>query len=85
MPQRARRVYWISKPQGKDLIVFDGGYIGGDIHVYEYKESHSVKEIEESVRLRLGWNELPAEYAKEAVIRWIEQNLGHAMSWELSQ
>jgi len=41
---RPRRIYWIQLPKflgGNKFLIFDGGYAGGDLHVYEYKYSIS--------------------------------------------
>lgn len=83
MVRRERRVYWVKKPEEKDLLIFDGGYSGGDIHVYEYKETVSSKKIEEEMKAHLKYDEFPEEAMKEIVRWWVEKNFGHTLSYDL--
>lgn len=77
---RKRRIYWVRKPKGeKDLLIFDGGYVGGDIHVYEFKESYSSKKIEEDMKAE----DMPMELIEEIVRLWVEKKYGVPMAWDL--
>jgi len=72
-----KRVYWVDEPKrGKQLLIFDGGYYGGDIHVYKYKKSFSPKvarsELEKSFGRKLTESEIP-----DLVKLWITQKFGH--------
>jgi len=75
---RTPRVYWIRRPEGeKDLLIFDAGHWGGSIYIYEYKESHLSKEIEEEMKVYYHKDELPKEIITEIVRLWIEKNFGY--------
>jgi hypothetical protein len=77
MTEREPRVYFI--PETKDrkaMIVFDGGYFGGDIHVYEHKEAIAIKDIQKELQL-------PEYQLKELTNHWVEKNIGHAICYKL--
>jgi hypothetical protein len=81
---RERRVYWIHKPEGeKDLLIFDAGYVGGDIHIYEFKESIPSENIEEEIKSYYQ-NNLPKEFLKEITRLWVEKNCGNSLYWNLT-
>lgn len=81
---RERRVYWIKKQEGeKDLLVFDGGYFGGMIHIYEFKESVPSEKIAEESKAYFK-NKLPPKFQKEITRYWVENNLGNPQYWNLS-
>lgn len=45
------KVYWFQKPQDeKDILIFDPGYIGGDIHIYEHKETMKAIKLDEQLK-----------------------------------
>jgi len=84
MEKREARVYYIQREGKKAILVFDAGYAGGDVHIYEHKESCSAKEIEEEVRAYLQMN-VPCKEASRAIVSiWVEKNFGHSMSWKLT-
>jgi hypothetical protein len=60
----------------------DGGYWGGDIHVYEYKESIPSKKIEEEIKSYYK-NNLPKELLNEITRLWVEKNHGNSLYWSL--
>jgi hypothetical protein len=79
MTEREPRVYFLPEKQGrKAMLVFDGGYTGGDIHVYEYKETIATDEIQKELQL-------PEYQQKELVSHWVEKKLGHAIYYRLSR
>ena len=80
---RAKRVYWVDKPEkGEQLLIFDGGYYGGDIHVYEYKESFSSKVAKAEVEKKRG-KEIEESQIPEVVRMWVEQRFGHSVSLDI--
>ena len=47
MVRRVPRVYFCEKTQDRNaILIFDAGYDGGDVHIYEHKETQQAKEIE---------------------------------------
>ena len=84
MEKRTARVYYVQERIGqKALLVFDAGHAGGDIHIYEYKESQSTVDIMEEIKKQLQAEMLSRE-AQDAMVRmWIEKNHGFPMSWKL--
>ena len=85
MERREPRVYYLAEREDrKAILVFDGGYVGGDIHIYEHKESRPTKEIEEEVKAYFKVDKLSSEVMKNIVGMWIEQNFGHSISWKLT-
>ena len=85
MEKREAKVYYIPERENeKAIIIFDGGYAGGDVHIYEHKKSCSTEEIQEEIKAYLQTNKLPKE-AKESIVSiWVEKNFGHLMSWKLT-
>jgi len=84
MEKREPRVYYLAEREDrKAVLIFDGGYAGGDIHIYEHKESRETTELEEEMKQYYQNEELPKEVREELVALWIEKNLGYAMSWKL--
>ncbi|MDI6905237.1 MAG: hypothetical protein QMD13_07110 [Candidatus Bathyarchaeia archaeon] len=85
MEKRAPKVYYVPERVGRNaILIFDAGYAGGDVHVYEYKESRSVKEIEEEMKAHLRVDKLSKEAEQDVVNTWIEKNFGLPMSWKLT-
>jgi hypothetical protein len=81
--QRNRRIYWVEKPaSGKPLLVFDGGYPGGDIHIYEYKESipsdKAISEVETYLK-----HEVAKEVMPDVIRLWVEQKMGHNLGYDI--
>lgn len=83
MSERKRRVYWVRRLKEKDLLVFDGGYFGGDVHIYEFKESHSAKDIEEELKNRYKVATLPDVMTDESVNLWVEKKFGMPVTYDL--
>jgi len=55
--EREPKLYWIEMPKytkQKDILIFDAGYRFGDIHIYEYKESIPIKEVEKEAKELYG-------------------------------
>ena len=70
---KAKRIYWVDEPlKGGRLLVFDGGYYGGDIHVYEYRESFDRKKVVAEMEKRLRGDE-----RADLVGSWVEKKFGH--------
>lgn len=80
---RPRRVYWIQRPNQEDIVVFDGGYWGGDIHFYEHKETISTAEVEKEMKAELQKEDLPEHILAELVNFWLEKKYGRTFYWEL--
>jgi len=73
-------LYWVRRPKGeKDLLIFDAGYEGGSIHIYEYRESIEVKEIQKQVEELLKYK----PPANQVVRLWIETKYGVPITWKL--
>jgi hypothetical protein len=84
MERREPRVYYLAERQDrKALLVFDAGYAGGDIHVYEHKETIATERLEEEMKQFYGKDQLSETILKELVALWVEKKLGHPMSWKL--
>jgi transketolase N-terminal domain/subunit len=45
MTTRCSKLYWISKNDAKDLLIFDRGHEDGTIYVYEFKKSILTQDI----------------------------------------
>jgi len=76
-------VYWVDKPRkGEQLLVFDGGFYGGDIHVYEYRESFSHEEARAEVEKASG-RKLRGAQVPELVRIWVEKRFGHSIPLDL--
>ncbi len=59
-----KRVYWVDEPKkGTRLLIFDGGYYGGDIHVYGFERPFSPQsakaELEKILGRKLTESEVP--------------------------
>jgi hypothetical protein len=50
MVHRPSRVYWITKPDGKHILVFDRGHEMGSVYVYELRESFTVDQVKDEYR-----------------------------------
>lgn len=84
MEKREARVYYIPEREGqKAIIIFDGGYAYGDIHIYEYVKSHDTEEIEKEIKEHYKVDKLSETISKEMVSIWVEKNFGHSMWWKL--
>lgn len=84
MIPRVRRVYWIKGTKDRpNILVFDGGYAGGDIHIYEHKESVSSEEAEKVAKEYLGGEEIPEENLPEVGRYWVEKKFGHNVAYDL--
>jgi len=82
---RVRRVYWVDRPEDqKDLLIFDGGYVGGDVHVYEYKETYPSKDIEEEMKEYYKTNDIPDTLMPEIVRDWVERKFGHSVAYDIN-
>lgn len=84
MEKREARVYYVQEREGrKAILVFDTGHAGGDVHIYEYKRSCSVKDIQEEIKTQFRVSTL-SKAAQEAMVEmWIEKNIGFPISWKL--
>lgn len=51
------------------MLIFDGGYAGRDVHIYEHKETRATKELKEEIKAYLRVKEL----SKEFVRHWVER------------
>lgn len=81
MEKREARVYYLQKREDrKAIIVFDAGHAGGDVHIYEHKESRSVDQIEEEVKAFLKVDHIST---LNPVWTWVDKKYGHSMSWRL--
>ena len=77
MTEREPRVYFVpEKKDRKAMIIFDAGYAGGDVHIYEHKESISTDEMGKELQLS-EWQ------LKELVNKWVDKKLGHSISYKL--
>lgn len=84
MDKREPRVYYIpERDDRRAILVFDAGHAGGDVHVYEHKESRQANGIEAEVKVYLRVDELPREPETDAIRIWIEKEFGFPMSWKL--
>lgn len=85
MEKREPRVYYVQEREGrKAILVFDAGHAGGDVYVYEHKESNQTKDIEQEIMKYLHVDVLPKETKEEMVRIWVEKNFGTSMSWKLT-
>ncbi len=51
MEDRKAKVYWFQKPKDdRDILIFDPGYHGGDIHIYEHNETMNATRLEEQLK-----------------------------------
>lgn len=81
MTKREPRVYYSAEREDrKAILVFDAGYAGGDVHIYEHKETRLAKEIEDEVKANLKTDNLST---LNPVQVWVNQKFGHSMSWKL--
>ena len=48
MKNRKAKVYWF---KDEKKLIFDPGYIGGDIHIYNHDQSMSANHLEEKLKL----------------------------------
>lgn len=48
MKDRKAKVYWF---QDEKKLIFDPGYVGGDIHIYNHDQSMSATHLEEKLKL----------------------------------
>lgn len=77
MTEREPRVYYLPERQDrKAMIIFDGGYFGGDIHIYEHKETIATDDMQKELQL-------PEYQLKELTTHWVEKKLGHAIYYKL--
>jgi hypothetical protein len=85
MEKREPRVYYLAEREDKKaMLIFDAGYAGGDIHIYEHREMISSQEIEEEMKTHYRLDKLSKETLKEVVGLWIDKKYGHLMSWKLT-
>ena len=74
----------------KSLLIFDGGYYGGDVHVYEYKKTYPSKDIQEEMKAyyknKLGakWTELPDHMIPNIVRDWVGKKFGKALAFDIN-
>ena len=81
--QRKSRIYWVKgKKDDKDLLIFDRGYNGGDVHIYELKDSFPQTKIEEYMKNYYQIDDLPTNIMSELVMNWVEKKFGSTMYWE---
>jgi len=81
MEKREPKVYYSAgREEKKAIVVFDAGHSGGDIHIYEHKESRSIKEIEEEMKSHLRVDKLSTEAKRSIVNMWVEREFGHSIS-----
>jgi len=84
MEKREARVYYLQEREDrKAIIVFDAGYAGGDVHIYEHKEAFPTKEIKKEIGAYLKLESMSKETEKEIVRLWVEKRFGHSISWNL--
>lgn len=84
MQKREARIFYIPKGSGrKAIIVYDRGHAGGDVHVYECKESYSTKEIEEEIKKHLQIDKVPSGEQNTIIQTWVEKKFGLPISWKL--
>lgn len=85
MDKREPKVYYLAeRDDRKAILIFDAGHAGGDVHIYEHKESHSTKEIEKEMKAYLQVDKLSEEAMTNIVSMWVEKELGHSVSWKLT-
>lgn len=85
MEKREPRVYYLAEREDrKAMLVFDAGHSGGDIHIYEHKETRPTKEIEEEIKAYLQVDKLSKEALENIVSMWVEKEFGHSMPWKLT-
>jgi hypothetical protein len=71
MSEREAKLYWVKKVGGKDILIFDRGYKGGTLYVYEFKESFLVDDIQKT---------------EKDIRSWIEKKFGTPTdAWKLEQ
>ena len=71
MSEREARVYWIKRRNQKDVLIFDGGYEGGTLYIYEFKEAVLADDA-----LKTAKN----------IELWIEKTFGvPTMAWKIEQ
>jgi len=71
MSEREARVFWVKRTNQKDILVFDAGYEGGTLYIYEFKESVQAEEVMK---------------ASKNVEQWIEKTYGMpTMAWKIIQ
>ena len=57
MPQREAKIYWITRTNEKDLLVFDAGHEDGTLYIYELKESVLVQDTQKMAKNVESWIE----------------------------
>jgi len=84
---RSPRVYWVSKKNPEEsVLIFDGGYEGGMIHIYRFKESRPSREIEMEYMKTHGKteNELDEIDTDRFMRWWVEKKFGIPLDWDIS-
>lgn len=85
MERRIPRVYFSDKTQDrKAILVFDAGHAGGDVHIYERKETRQAKEIEEGMKAHLNTDKIPKDFQMDIVRMWVEKEFGYSTWWKLT-
>ena len=85
MARRVPRVYFCEKTQDRNaILIFDAGYDGGDIHIYEHKETQQAKKIENEMKTHFKPHGIPEDFHKDVVQMWVEQKYGNSIVWKLT-
>ena len=85
MEKREARVYYVQESEDrKAILVFDAGHAGGDVYVYEFRESYPTEQIKEEAKNFLRLNKMSKTTEKEMVGSWVEKKFGFPLSWKLT-
>jgi hypothetical protein len=88
--ERTRKLYWITGRKGrKDMLVFDPGYLGGDVHLYIHEKSIASETIRKEVikiRKREKRRETAlAAYEETDVVGIWARRKGATLEWTVSK
>ena len=82
---RQRAVYWVpGNKDKKDLLIFDGGYEDGSIHIYEIKESILFEEVVKEFKKMLNLSDSARHNQDMIITSWIEHKFGYPQIYNIS-
>lgn len=61
-PREPKIYYFPETQERRAVLIFDGGYEGGDIHIYEHKETLPDSELDAQIRKHghpMSWKIIP--------------------------
>jgi len=83
LEDRKAKVYWF---QAEKKLIFDPGYVGGDIHIYNHDQSMSATHLEEKLKLfghYMDWDiRRPGDPVTKEELERVLRNVQDSL-WEL--